>query len=1209
MRVALVIHGFPPVNMAGSEIYTYNLALELAKRHEVFIFYRTADVTRPEYDIEKFDYKGLHITAVNNNFKNCPDFSWTYKNEQIAKKFGAFLDEVSPHVVHFHHLTCLSTTCVGEAKKRNIPTLYTLHDFWLMCQRGQLLNNKLSICAGPDASRCSACLASQLATGAGSKKISATLKKNIPSLRGGGAAKEILKKAYLLYSKTFVKNTDETRDEIERRSTHIKKVCSEIDRFISPSEFVRDKFVEFGVDREKITYLDNGFEKGIFEGLKRKKSKKIRFGYIGSWIPSKGVHVLIKAFNRVSNDTSVLKIYGKLCAYDGYNDYGEDLARLIENKNITLEGEYDNKDVGKILSGIDVLIVPSIWYENSPLTVHEAFLAGVPVIASNIGGLAEYVREGAGGLNFTAGDDEDLYKKIRSIIENPALTEEMRKKLPEVKSIAENAAELEEIYEELRAPSIPEGYDFIRNIFNSRSKRMGERGSTCAYKKYKQKELVNISTIKVKGEPRRVLFEHPTPEAPDTSTRVSFRGLKIERDLTLDFAIGINEEAWDKPGDGVEFELLVREEGKEKAHSIFKKYIDPKSRAEDRRWFDESIALSAYSGRSIELIIKTSAGPRGDTGYDWAGWSGLSIRDDKEEKYNLIDRLSSAFILLPHREDPIREDVLYLGDDSRQVVSLEKNTKLIYNDIDVPAGSRLKLGVAGSKKGLEVEVRTAGTKETIFTSNTLGAISNKIANKAWHDVEVDLNKYGGKVVNFHFRNTSGLEVALGPLEIISNVKRKIKRHKISHTNVLFITLDAVRADRMGFMGNKIIKTPNMDRMAAEGVIFKNHFAQSHITIPSHLSLLSSKYPRSIKTMDNYQYNLPPLNTIAERLGEHDYKSSAVVSVSLLNPGWCRGIERGFTDFFPVLGRERTASQGVNILAEWIKEHREKPFFSWIHLYDAHFPYQAPQPFHKMYEDSKSVNNKEAKEVKSVEMHASVKEWLTKKGISTVDAATAEYGAEITYLDNELGRLFKSMDSLDVLDSTLVVITADHGECLGERGGYFSHMGVYDETMHIPLIMSLPGSLPSGKSIHAITMNTDLVPTALNILGLPADNMEGKSLLPLIKGETAEVHEYVIDEGGHGAQVALRTKKWKYIKTLEDITYQANFKKKKGDAELYDIKRDRGELNNVIDDNVEAAARLESLLAKWLAKRSNGAKAEQIAADEDTKKQLKALGYL
>ncbi|MFQ5353410.1 MAG: sulfatase-like hydrolase/transferase [Thermodesulfobacteriota bacterium] len=1213
MRVALVIHGFPPANMTGSEVYTYNLAVELATRHEVFVFHRVAAPESEELAVEKKQYKGLNITTINNNFKCGPEFSKTYKNELIAKKFGEFLDEVSPDVVHFHHVTCLSTTCVKEARARNIPVVYTLHDFWLFCQRGQLLNRELSLCVGPSDERCAECLSAQLAMSGKAGKAASTLKKTMPRFKGSATAKELLRKVFLFSSKTMQKDNNHGTNEISKRTQHILEICSMIDAFIAPSRFLKGKYMDFGIAKEKITYLDYGFDKSIFEGIERKPSQKIRFGYIGSWIPSKGVHVLIKAFNRVNEKNAELTIYGEPLPYHGYKDYNTNLKGLVKNKAIKLAGPYDNKDVGTILSGIDVLIVPSIWYENSPLTIHEAYLAGIPVIASNIGGMAEYVGKGNGGINFKVGDDEDLSRVIEEVITNPALLKEMRESIPPVKSIADNAVEIEEIYRDITAPTVAEGYDFIRNIFKAEVRKEGKGYTECPYAAYKLKNMVNVSAFKAAGEERPVLFAHPAICVGDTSTTVEFRGITINKGDTMDFGIGINEAAWIEPGDGVEFELLLRVDNEYK--TLFKRYIDPKSIETDRRWFDESLDLSAFKGKAVEVLFKTSAGPRNDPEFDWSGWSSPVIKNNGEIKYNFLEHLKKSFIIRFEKENPNREEVFYLGDDARQVVSMDKESHFIYSGVHVPVDGRLNMGVGvrggprgiSLKGGLQVSVvRKDGTTEDIFSKNALSTLGKRLTKRAWHDVDIDISHYGGEEVDFHFRNKSGLVMGLGPLEIVSKLKKKIKPRSVSQTNVLIITLDAVRADHLGFMGNKTVKTPCLDRMAAEGVVFKNHFAQSHITIPSHVSMLASKFPRTINTMDNYKYNFPVLNTIPERLGKEGYRCSAVVSAALLNPEWCRGIERGFGDYFPVLGMERAGSQCVNILSDWISADREKPFFSWIHIFDAHFPYQAPKPFHKMYA---AGTGKDSKAVDSVEMHALTKNWLTQKGITDVDLPISEYGAEITYLDYELDRLFKHMEALGVLDNTLIMITADHGEYLGERGNYFCHVGVFDETMRIPLIIRLPEKLPAGEVVEGMSMNIDLVPTALEILGLKGDGLEGSSLMPLIEKKAEEVHEYVIDEGAHGSQIAIRTTKWKFIKTLEDVSYSPGFKLKKGLTELYDLVNDPGETTNAAKENSAVTAGFETLLSKWLAERRGGEEAEMIEADEETKQKLEALGYL
>src|SRR5579862_3384773 len=162
MKILQVIHTFPPISQAGSEIYTFNLSKELAKHHELFVAYRVADANRPEYDVQRGKYEGLGIWTINNTFRNFKSFEDTYRNDEIAARFGKFLDEIRPDVVHFQHVTCLSTTCVHEAKKRKIPVVFTLHDYWLICPRGQFVKRDLTLSEEQDDVSCVQCMAYQL---------------------------------------------------------------------------------------------------------------------------------------------------------------------------------------------------------------------------------------------------------------------------------------------------------------------------------------------------------------------------------------------------------------------------------------------------------------------------------------------------------------------------------------------------------------------------------------------------------------------------------------------------------------------------------------------------------------------------------------------------------------------------------------------------------------------------------------------------------------------------------------------------------------------------------------------------------------------------------------------------------------------------------------------------------------------------------------
>ncbi|MFX0203450.1 MAG: glycosyltransferase family 4 protein [Candidatus Hodarchaeota archaeon] len=447
MKIAQVIHGFPPYSMGGSELYTYNLSRELAKQDEVFVFYRIADSNRPEYDMHFTTSNGLNLYAINNTLKSYDSFEKTYKNDSISKIFAYFLEEIKPDIVHFQHLMCLSTTLIEEAKKRRIPVIFTLHDFWLFCHLGQLLKLDLSICHGPQDSECARCQPPRLVT-------NGTLNKALNIMRRSGviftnkALQRVLLKAFHQhYGKICYFLQRKRNVQMRKRNIHIKEMCSLVDLFISPSNFLRSKFEDFGIRKNKIIYYPNGFDLELFSSFSKKKSQKIRFGYIGMFIPSKGIHILLDAFNNIQARDVELRIHGAPQSYhQGFIDYPAYLRSLGKRDNILWFGEYDNNDIARILSEIDVLLVPSIWYENAPLTIHEAFMASVPVITSNIGGMAEFVHDGENGLLFQVGDSSDLTAKMQMIIDDPDLVNKLQRGIKSVTPIDEHVENIRKFY-------------------------------------------------------------------------------------------------------------------------------------------------------------------------------------------------------------------------------------------------------------------------------------------------------------------------------------------------------------------------------------------------------------------------------------------------------------------------------------------------------------------------------------------------------------------------------------------------------------------------------------------------------------------------------------------------------------------------------------------------------------------------------------------
>lgn len=456
MRIAQVIHVFLPQSTGGSEIYTYGLSQELAKRHAVSVFYRIGDPQLEEYALITDTYNGLPVVKVNNTFKGCDSFRGCYRNDLIDSRFDEFLDRVRPDVVHFHHLTCLSTNLIRVVKKRNIPVVFTLHDFWLICQRGQLVTTDLTLCHGPRPVECLRCLAAQFPLNARGHKA-APFHRQAQTVIGKEPSKlkTLVRRLSGLRTTLFLMTQREALDQINERWRHVTEVCGLVDLFIAPSRFLRDRFIEQGIPSGKILFSKYGHQDSRFAGLAKRPSDRLRFGYLGTLIPTKGVHVLVEAFNRMAPAEAELNIYGHFVPYGGFEDYPDLLQGLVRDPRIRFMGGYQHGDVAGILTEIDVLVVPSIWYENSPLTIHEAFLAKTPVIASDIGGMAELIQDGVNGLLFRTGSAGDLCKQMERIIRQPDLIGKLSANIGPVKTMEEDALEIEHIYEDVIAGSYP----------------------------------------------------------------------------------------------------------------------------------------------------------------------------------------------------------------------------------------------------------------------------------------------------------------------------------------------------------------------------------------------------------------------------------------------------------------------------------------------------------------------------------------------------------------------------------------------------------------------------------------------------------------------------------------------------------------------------------------------------------------------------------
>lgn len=392
IKILKVIHGFPPDFMAGSEIYSHTLTQELARNgHKVFIFTRIENEFLEPYAIFDENIK-IQDNFINIRRINKPK-DYIYKDKfidkNIEKSFREYITKVNPDIVHFGHLSHLSINLIPIAKSLGKKVVYTLHDFWLFCVKGQLIDNNNEICQNPNIENCQKCSP---------------------------------------YKPTI--------QEVKKYLILLEKVRNQIDIFISPSHTVRKFFIQQGVSQSKIIYQKYGFDTKAIKYRQRRfcKHSKIRFGFIGRVIPVKGINVLLKAFKELPNE--VLHIYGNI---------GDTQKRFLTMPNVKFMGGYNNADINKILDSIDVLIVPSIWLENSPLVIQEAFLSGVAVIASNIGGMKELIGKNEGFL-FKMGDYKDLVRVIKKIKQDCSVLNTIKDNRHKVVSKETDAKEILKIY-------------------------------------------------------------------------------------------------------------------------------------------------------------------------------------------------------------------------------------------------------------------------------------------------------------------------------------------------------------------------------------------------------------------------------------------------------------------------------------------------------------------------------------------------------------------------------------------------------------------------------------------------------------------------------------------------------------------------------------------------------------------------------------------
>jgi arylsulfatase len=450
-------------------------------------------------------------------------------------------------------------------------------------------------------------------------------------------------------------------------------------------------------------------------------------------------------------------------------------------------------------------------------------------------------------------------------------------------------------------------------------------------------------------------------------------------------------------------------------------------------------------------------------------------------------------------------------------------------------------------------------------------------------VEVDLSDLTGKVeLLLQLDGPPGSSALWGSPAVW--FRKAVPRRQADRPNILLVGLDTLRADALGAWGRSPSLTPNLDRLAEQSDVWLDAFTVFNSTNPSFASLMTGRYGKSHGVYD-LRTPLPRSHvTLAEHLATAGYDTFAAISASHLGDH-ASGLGQGFGEV--ALASEHLAAElAVDTTLDWIADRQgQKPFFAWLHLFDPHTPHTPPHPYALGFRPSSPLG------LDPVRAWVPFREPGPRTFVEPVLGGQRDlYDGEVAYLDRQIGRLLGFLESRGLLEDTLLVVVADHGESLGEHGIRFRHAGLHDTTTHVPLMIRWPGPDREGRRIEGLVQTIDLFPTILRAAGLPIPPQDGQDLDHGL-GENRRRAVFAEHSDRLGAMV--RTRDFKYIE--------------KG-PELYDLRADPGETKNLAGRGLAVERELAELLRQWQANRRAHPEARSIEPTDEEKARLKALGY-
>ena len=476
-------------------------------------------------------------------------------------------------------------------------------------------------------------------------------------------------------------------------------------------------------------------------------------------------------------------------------------------------------------------------------------------------------------------------------------------------------------------------------------------------------------------------------------------------------------------------------------------------------------------------------------------------------------------------------------------------------------------------------------------------------------VELDLSEYAGRKIDLLFQIDGSAAHAPGqPIPsalwgspgIYSRkplpAEQRTGSGDAAKPNIILVALDTTRADALGAWGRSPSITPSLDRLAGQSDVWLDAHSAFNVTNPSFASMMTGLYG---KNHGIYLLTTPlprSHNTLAEILSGAGYETRAYISARHLGDH-ASGLGQGFKAM-QTATEQAAAEMHVDMTMDWLEARagQKSPFFLWLHLFDPHTPHTPPNPYALGFRPS---------ELSGL---APVRSWTPfrqpeARGFNDpiLGGHRDLYDGEVAYLDRQVGRLIEFLESRGLLENTVLVVVADHGENLGEHGIRYRHVGLFDTTTHVPLMIRWPGRERQGRRIEGLVQTIDLFPTLISAAGLKPPPSDATDLRELT-GKNRRGRRAVFSEHANKLGVSVRTMEYRYGLS------QGNDRFIPDGPHLFDLKADPGETRSLAGNGLPAEKELNDLLMRWLSNRRKSAVPEDKNMSEEDKQRLKALGY-